>query len=222
MWSGEEEADYLNEKRNRCTVDHYITNSCRSLRVCVCVSALVRARVRASLAMRRQLTVAGSMCNYGVGSWRAPGSSTPSDVCALDETHTTTVCTALARHSTWGTSSPTVMRKKKPLSFCRVHVRSRTSIISCIPAGVLIGLSGTPPPLSKATLSRGLEKSRVEQKVMLFYGKDLLVDINLACHVCLCACLHVRASLLPAPVTLLSISATPCGNFYFYILFFAV
>lgn len=68
MWSAEKEADYFNEKRDRCTVDHYITNSCRSLRACVCVRAVVGARVRqgrASLAMRRQLTVrdvAGSMC----------------------------------------------------------------------------------------------------------------------------------------------------------------
>lgn len=106
MWSEEEEADYLNEKRDRCTVDHYITNSCRSLRVCVCVRAVLRARVRqgrASLAMRRQLTVrdvAGSMCNHGAGSWQSPGSSTPSDASTLDETHMHTPCTAPARHST--------------------------------------------------------------------------------------------------------------------------
>lgn len=52
FWSGnecgqEEEADYLNEKRDRCAVDHYITNSCRSLRVSVCVRACVRSNVHA-------------------------------------------------------------------------------------------------------------------------------------------------------------------------------
>lgn len=44
MWSEKEEADYLNEKRDRCTVDHYITNSCRSLRVCVRACGLTCAR----------------------------------------------------------------------------------------------------------------------------------------------------------------------------------
>lgn len=62
FWSGnecgqEEEADYLNEERDRCTVDHYITNSCRSLRVCVCVRACGRTCTREALATRRQLTV---------------------------------------------------------------------------------------------------------------------------------------------------------------------
>lgn len=96
MWSEGEEADYLNEKRDRCTVDHYITNSCRSLRVCVCVRAVVRARQgRASLAERRQLRVRDV-----AGSWSSPGSSAPSDVSALDETRMTTPCTAPARHST--------------------------------------------------------------------------------------------------------------------------
>lgn len=71
----------------------------------VCVRAVLRARVRqgsASLAMRRQLTVrdvAGSMRNYGAGSRRSPGTSAPSDVSALDETHMTSPCTAPARHS---------------------------------------------------------------------------------------------------------------------------
>lgn len=41
VWS--EEADYLNEKRDHCTVDHYITNSCRPIGP-LCLRVRVSAR----------------------------------------------------------------------------------------------------------------------------------------------------------------------------------
>jgi len=158
----------------------------------MCVSVSARARVcagnialhsghcqletgAASLLVSLLIRLLHGICELSRDLWAT-------DVAVLDEAqvHKVTHTHARARARTHPCLAPEphsaahrLMREI--LSFSIVLVlcaRAYAQFISCFPAGVLIGLSGTPPPLMGATQNRGVERRRGVQKgIHALWGK---------------------------------------------------